>query len=464
VPKLFLSLGKTIVGMIDINGNKKNMRIKKVSIISRFVSSSNARIAGPGLTANNVQDLKQKTPSNIKDDKPKAYLNYVFFDNQFKFVDDGIGVKQVDGEPGQLETLSSGKVVAKENGYVYVYTSNESQQDVLFDNFGVLDITGPILEETHYYPFGLTMSAISAQAFGGIENKYRYNGKELQDELGLNWYDYGARMYDEQIGRWTSIDPLSEVSRRWSPYSYSYNNPIRFIDIDGMVPGDYYNRNGEHLGSDGIDDNKVYLADSKTVITNDDGTTTTTFNNAQELSISHTEFRKEAATVYAESSIGYGIESKKEMFAIASVHQKNKIAFGSGAPLAKTFLNTSIDDQSGSMQVANAAAINALTGGHDFSNGARQWDGAEQAMVSKANMDKASNGRFMFKMNVMGWSIQDSHYKSWQSEINGKFGSGKFTVPQVKAALHNYGGMTNKGKVRLYSTAQYGLTIFWKEK
>jgi hypothetical protein len=89
------------------------------------------QIAGPGLTANDLQNLKQKDPDNIKDNKPKAYLNYVFFDNQFNFVPDGSGVKQVDGDRGQLETLSSGKVVAKKNGYVYVYTSNESQQDSL---------------------------------------------------------------------------------------------------------------------------------------------------------------------------------------------------------------------------------------------------------------------------------------------------------------------------------------------
>ena len=195
-----------------------------------------AEITGSGLTANDLQSLWQKNPDNKEINKPKAYLNYVFFDKQLNFVEEGSGVKQVDGEAGKLEILSSGKVVAKENGYVYVFTSNESQQPVFFDNLGVMQITGPVLEETHYYPFGLTMSGISAQAFGGIENKYRYNGKELQDELGLNWYDYGARMYDEQIGRWTSIDALANKMPAYSPYSYAFDNPVKFIDVQGKYP------------------------------------------------------------------------------------------------------------------------------------------------------------------------------------------------------------------------------------
>jgi len=174
--------------------------------------------------------------------KPKAYLNWVLFDEQFNFVANSSGFEQV-GASDEYKTHVRSDLTASKNGYLYIYVSNVTENiDVFFDNLWVTHVRGAILEETHYYPFGLTMAGISSKAlsFGNPQNRRKFNyGSELangefSDGSGLEMYETKFRGLDPQVGRWWQRDPLAEFHYGISPYAYVLNNPITYNDPLGL--------------------------------------------------------------------------------------------------------------------------------------------------------------------------------------------------------------------------------------
>ena len=141
-----------------------------------------------------------------------------------------------NGRNGDHERLYA-EVEVQQAGYLYIYLSNDNyelegeQVDVFFDDFQIQQVHSKVVQSDDYYPFGLTYNSYSRE--NSVDQKFLYNGKELQKELDLGWLDFGRRMYQPELGRFMVHDRYAEKFNGLSPYQFAANNPIANKDING---------------------------------------------------------------------------------------------------------------------------------------------------------------------------------------------------------------------------------------
>jgi RHS repeat-associated protein len=191
-------------------------------------SSPTATLLNPMLPTSSSQSGTQA---------PYAGISWIIFDDQFRPI--SVGFDPVSTTTDNVKSHTPAAITAPANGYIYVYVSNQSNLNVYFDNLQAVHTRGPLLEESHYYPNGLTMAGISDRAWNKTPNNFHYQGKEMQnqewyDGSGLEEYDFAARLYDPQIGRWSAQDPASQFA---SPYLAMANNWMRGTDPSGKIFG-----------------------------------------------------------------------------------------------------------------------------------------------------------------------------------------------------------------------------------
>jgi len=174
--------------------------------------------------------------------KPKAFLNWMVVDEDFKKVTSTNHMGAV-----QVPTIASGdsnhllvgptNMVVRRGGWLYVYVSNESNQNVFFDNIVASHKRGPVVEQSDYYAFGLEILGISSKAAVAAEydvNRKKFQGQEYTTDLDVDYYEFKYRFHDPSIGRFIQIDPLASDYVYNSTYAFSENKVTSSVELEGL--------------------------------------------------------------------------------------------------------------------------------------------------------------------------------------------------------------------------------------
>ena len=233
------------------DGNLKSDLNKEITLIKYNYSNMPTEITFAGgdkinyiYDANGVK-LKKITTSGID----ILYINGVVYDKG----DDGYTMSRYPIANGYLSN-NNGKFVKT---YQITDQVGNTRVSIRKGENGL-----EILNQEDYYPFGLqhkwNSTYLSENTYA---EKWKFNGKEFQDEFGLDMYDYGARHYDASLGRWFVPDPMAESYYSQSTYHFSGNNPILYIDKNGMNYNPIYDEYGDFMGTDdwGLQGDAIFM-------------------------------------------------------------------------------------------------------------------------------------------------------------------------------------------------------------
>ncbi|GAE65908.1 RHS repeat-associated core domain-containing protein [Chryseobacterium indologenes] len=260
----------------DGNGNMTVQEDKGLSIAYNYLNLPQNIVSSQG----NTSYLYSADGTKVKKTAGSKVVDYL---NGFQYENSTL----------QFFPTSEGYFDVVKNKYIYNYTDHLGNVRLSYMNSG----SGvEIIEESNYYPFGLKHEGYNTSV-GNAAYQYKYNGKELQ-ETGM--YDYGARFYMPDIGRWGGVDPKAELMRRWSPYNYAFDNPIRFIDPDGRAPlDDHFNKYGRYIGKDSKKTNNVIIH------TNSSATKLAQLNGDKGVKLSQLDYSSKGTTRAVSNVLAY---------------------------------------------------------------------------------------------------------------------------------------------------------------
>jgi len=499
--------GKSYYEGTNTYNNSNSSTLSLTDIISAFTGSpDNSGFGTKGITPGTMEGINTglipltflRGNDGTSSSAPKAYINYLFFDEQFKYA--GGNFSRV-GNSGQIKShwYSDAQlqgIPVPKNGYLYVYVSNESNTNVFFDNLQVFHTRGALLEETHYYPFGLTMAGISAKAlnFGSIEAKQKFVGQELDEEMDINWYQFAYRNHDPQIGRFLQVDPLSDDYVHNSPYAYAENRVINGVDLEGLEY--YYSSDGRFLGNIGTSQ-EVWRADRLQSQEVDCGDGTKGWElkpvNPVNLNITHNKFQKSANVVLQE---GLSQDSKEYLWV---AHTNNNNANAQKTTFSDLILSdySSVKDKSplsdkiklkknnkkyyDRTNYARAAVIDVLSGNPDPTGAAMFWDGIDFLAWGWNSPNGTSQNKMEeYKSITISKTIYDEFlkgaklaYPKGYNYNTAKKGQPKkyfhsdipncvFELPEYWTNGYFYYNVGLKKPFRIEATGTAGNTIFWK--